>query len=81
MIGSGPEGGRSVVIVRADGSGERRLIEGGDFSWFDWSPDGSELVVYDQSTYSIEVVRADGTGRRWVASGEFPVWAPASEVP
>jgi Tol biopolymer transport system component len=73
------EGGRVVVVVNADGSGERSLTAGGDFSWFDWSPDGSQLVVFEQRTYSIQVVNADGSGQRWLANGEFPAWAPASD--
>ncbi len=70
------ETGRDVVIVSADGSGRRDLTEDGDYSWFDWSPDGSQLVVFDQGSYAISVVNADGTGLRWLANGEFPAWAP-----
>ena len=72
-----PEDGRDIVIVNADGSGERTITGSGDFSWFDWSPDGSELVLFDDDSNSIFVVGADGSGQRWVANGEFPTWAPA----
>jgi Tol biopolymer transport system component len=71
--------GRNVVIVNADGSGERPLTAGGDFAWFDWSPDGSQLVVFEQLTYAIQIVNADGSGQRWLANGEFPAWAPTSD--
>ncbi|HEX7173551.1 MAG TPA: hypothetical protein VF365_13205 [Candidatus Limnocylindria bacterium] len=71
------EAGRDVVVVNVDGSGERGLTRSGDFSWFDWSPDGSLLVVFDQESYEISVVNADGSGWRWLANGEFPAWAPA----
>lgn len=77
MIG-GVAGDRNIVLVNPDGSGERAITEGGDYSWFDWSPDGSQLVVYDQRSYSIQVVNADGSGLRWLADGEFPAWAPDS---
>ena len=70
-------GEREIVVVDADGSGGRAVITDGDYSWFDWSPDGSRLVVFDQRTYSVHVVNADGSNRRWLAKGEFPAWAPA----
>ena len=72
----------AIVLVQADGSGERVLTEG---NYFDWSPDGSQLVVSDAGgpylygqafdSYSIYVVNADGTGRRWLANGEYPAWS------
>jgi len=80
-----------IVLVEVDGSGERVLAEG---SYFDWSPDGSRLVVSEAGSpmfagrpdfsnagfdsYSIYVINADGTGRRWLAEGEYPAWSPAS---
>jgi Tol biopolymer transport system component len=77
-----------VVLVGADGSGERVLTDG---SFFDWSPDGSRLVVSDAGSprwtggqvesYSIYVVNADGSGRRWLTYGEYPAWSPVDSEP
>jgi len=80
------DGPPQIVVVAADGSGERVLMPGG---YFDWSPDGSQLVVNDAGTlllgdpptpstsYDIYVINADGTGKRWLANGEYPAWSPA----
>ena len=77
-----------VVLAGADGSGLHVLADG---SFFDWSPDGSQLVVSDfggslnlfeespespERPYSISVINVDGTGRRWIANGEYATWAP-----
>jgi hypothetical protein len=75
-------GGSHIGLVAADGSGVQVEISG---DWFDWSPDGSQLVVsapdavIDGSTHRsdvIYVVDADGSHRRWLADGEFPQWSP-----
>ena len=69
----------TILLVRADGSGESELAKG---SYFDLSPDGSRLVVAetrldeDPGPYSIYVMNLDGTGKRWLTDGEFPAWAP-----
>jgi hypothetical protein len=75
-----PEGQpESIVLVRADGSGEAELTKG---SFFDMSPDGTRFVVAearldeDPGPYSIYVIDADGTDKRWLANGEFPIWSP-----
>jgi hypothetical protein len=85
-VGEGADLHDAVTLVNADGSGERELTEG---SYFDWSPDGSQLVVSDAGgplilssdwpparTYAIHVINADGSDGRWLADGEYPAWAP-----
>jgi Tol biopolymer transport system component len=80
-LGEDDDADQAVVLVNADGSGDRELITG---SWFDWSPDGSQLVVADAGgwdarpadAYSISVIDADGSDPRWLAAGEYPAWAP-----
>jgi Tol biopolymer transport system component len=69
----------TIVLVRADGSGQNELAKG---SYFDMSPDGSRFVVAearldeDPGPYAMYVMNIDGTDKRWVAEGEFPAWAP-----
>jgi len=81
VAGEDPDFHDAIVLVNADGSGERELMAG---SWFDWSPDGSRLVVSDaggigpSETYSIHVIDVDGTDRRWLADGEYPDWSPVA---
>lgn len=80
--GEGPE----IALVNVDGSGERVLTRG---DYFDWSPDGSQLVLTDAGrsitgpsntieTPAIYLINADGTGRRWLADGEYPAWSPVT---
>ena len=78
--------GPMVWLVKPDGSAQYPLAKG---NYFDWSPDGSHLVVTDPDgpvfvgdtvparPYTIFVINADGTGRRWLSNGEFPAWSPA----
>jgi Tol biopolymer transport system component len=69
-------------VTAASGSGDWASIDG---TWFDWSPDGSQLVVsapgaqIDGSPYrksAVYVVDADGSNRRWLADGDHPQWSP-----
>jgi Tol biopolymer transport system component len=75
-----------VLRTAADGSGAQVSILG---HWFDWSPDGSRLVVsapgtqIDDGRYqagvsvsAIYIVDADGSNRRWLADGDYPAWSP-----
>jgi Tol biopolymer transport system component len=81
-VGEDPDFHPAIVLVNADGSGEHVLTEG---SWFDWSPDGSRLVVADvgsfgpmpSESYAIHLIDADGTDKEWLADGEYPAWSPA----
>jgi Tol biopolymer transport system component len=73
-----------LYVMRADGSGQRRLTPrgfrvGGD-AHPSWSPDGSEIAFTGDgdSGYGVHVVRVDGTGLRMIASTGFaPTWAPS----
>jgi len=76
------QGWDHVVLTAANGSGVGPSIGG---TWFDWSPDGSQLVVsapgaqIDGSPYrtsAVYVVDADGSDRRWLADGDHPQWSP-----
>jgi len=77
-----------VRLIASDGS--TTDVEG---DWFDWSPDGRQLVVTGAGPLidgasegssaarrrtSIYVVNADGSNRRWIADGDYPAWAPGS---
>lgn len=75
--------GANIVIVNADGSGQRTLTTaqpsdvGSDCCWAAYSADGSMLLVGSSS--SIEVMNADGSERRDVMRGVGlggPVWSP-----
>ena len=76
--------GVRIRVIAADGSGIRSEFRG---DWFDWSPDGSQLVfsapgptiVGAPSHYrssSIFISNVDGTGSRWIADGDYPAWSP-----
>ncbi len=61
----------SLYVMRADGSGQRRIAPGrnGDFS-----PSGTQVVY---AAKGIWVVRSDATGRRRLApDGAWPRWSP-----
>ena len=77
--GDGPADSHSVlVVVAADGSGEIEVSDGGHF---DWSPDGTQLVVSNADVPTVDdsifIINADGTDRHIVGHGEFATWAPA----
>ena len=55
--------GPSLYVVRADGSGLRRLtLRGTSVLTYRWSPDG-RLIAYLDQRHSPWLVRPDGTGR------------------
>jgi Tol biopolymer transport system component len=69
----------NILVVNADGSGERQLTPsrgaaaGGLFTA--WSPDGSSIAYSNGS--GINLVRPDGSGRRPLGvPGECSVWSP-----
>jgi TolB protein len=79
---------RGLYVMRADGSGGRRLsprylvvaedAEGG----VAWSPDGSHIAFEAARSLrtGIWVVRTDGSRVRQLARGRDPVWSPRSEL-
>ena len=70
----------SVVVINADGSGEKVLTDNG-FPGA-WSPDGKRIVFAsdrDGGRLQIFVMNADGTGVTQLTSGftnDDPVWSP-----
>jgi Tol biopolymer transport system component len=78
----------ALVVVRADGSGERVIASapspsGPVFSAPVWSPRGKYLAFERYATRAIVVAAADGGGRRLVvaSSGGGFAWRPAVELP
>jgi TolB protein len=78
---------RGLYVMRADGSGRRRLSprylvvaenEGG----VAWSPDGSRITFEAARSLrtGIWVVRADGSGLRQLARGRDPAWSPRGDL-
>jgi Tol biopolymer transport system component len=73
-----------LYVMRADGTGQRRLTPRsvqvvGD-AHPTWSPDGSKLAftAAGDSGSGVHVVRVDGSGLRLIArDGLTPVWAPS----
>ena len=59
-------------VVKADGTGNRRIAYGQDLSW---SPDGTKIAY---STWpELWVMNASRTGKRTLASdGVYPAWSP-----
>lgn len=79
----GPIGEDSVIwIMSADGSNERRLVEGNDPAW---APDGNEIVFWTRSE-GIEIMNLRSGERRRLTPGvrtvgQWPTWSPdQSEV-
>jgi Tol biopolymer transport system component len=62
-----------LVVMNADGTGERVLRSGIDP---EWSPDGRRILFNDRFGGGIYVMRADGTGAHRIATGSDPTWAP-----
>jgi Tol biopolymer transport system component len=72
-------------MAAADGSGDRQLTRPAEFpakswtSFFSWSPDGSQLVIWRAGTVdvgAVYVLDADGSNLQRVASGSWPAWSP-----
>jgi dipeptidyl aminopeptidase/acylaminoacyl peptidase len=65
----------AVMLVNADGSGERKIADGTNPAW---APDSATLA-YDTSTdfpSSVFLVDVDGRHRRTLTGGFAPVWSP-----
>jgi TolB protein len=78
---SEPPGGGycgTVYVMNADGSGQRRLTNGGvagcGQEWgHAWSPDGRQIAIVSGG---IQVMNADGSGQRRLSDGGGPAWSP-----
>ena len=46
------------------------------FSWPDWSPDGSEIVIHDALKTETYILSPDETNQRLLAAGVQPDWSP-----
>jgi Tol biopolymer transport system component len=61
--------GWDIYVMRADGSGRSKLVDGDSYASFAWSPDGRMLVFEsDWPDYEIHAVSTDGTGPRRLTS-------------
>jgi Tol biopolymer transport system component len=84
FISEPPGGGYcgTVYVMNADGSGQRRLTNGGvpgcgQEGGHTWSPDGRQIAI--NATNGIYVMNADGSGERRLTSGigsENAAWSP-----
>lgn len=69
-------GGRQKFFtVNLDGTD---LVERGEHSSPDWSPDDKQLVYFSDGGVQpgAWVQNVDGTGRTWIADGAWPRWSP-----
>ena len=63
-------------VIRPDGTGLRRLAEGGDDE-YSWSPDGGRLAR--SAGGQIEVIDLATGHQRELECGRFPAWAPTGD--
>jgi len=65
-----------IYVMRADGSGQRRLTRRPGDDWApDFSPDGKQ-IAFTQLPGTIWIMNADGTGLRRLTSGTDADWRP-----
>ncbi len=75
--------GLGIYLMRADGTGVRRLTRGRHDDFPAWSPDGRRIafvrsaITAAKETSDVFVVNVDGSGlRRLVPDAEFVDWSP-----
>jgi len=80
-VGRGRALGADIWVMKADGSGKRRLVNG---QFPSWSPDGSR-IAFDRLGAAVYVMRSDGSGvkrltpKRRGCSGS-PAWSPGERA-
>jgi len=67
----------ALWVIRADGSGARRLRAGALFGR--WSPDGQSIVFEDKNGVVWVMSARGGRARRITVDGDWPVWLPATK--
>ncbi len=71
---SRPQNRLGIYVIRADGTGQRRLADGAGPQW---SPDGTRIMYASaQPDGVIEVINPDGTGWATFVEGANPLWSP-----
>jgi Tol biopolymer transport system component len=71
--------GRGIFLMRADGTGKRRLVRG-PYKEPDWSPDGRKLVLTRTRKPLGIVTWRRGGQRRWLTRGSTPAWSPTGRL-
>ncbi len=85
MASAGTKFRQDLFTIGADGSGERRLVQGiSDFQTPQWSPEGSPIAFVKELPHyvtAVYTVRPDGTGLKRISvspgreSSDSPAWS------